>query len=106
MVSGAIIYPPPVSDFLRVLQSLQQRGVPFVLVDTAFEALEADSVTTDSHAMGKEALLYLLDRGHRRIGLVDLTADSANYLSMREGIAEALREYGMHFDELPRYVTD
>ncbi len=106
MVSGAIIYPPPVSDFLRVLKLLKERGVPMVLVDTAFDELQVDSVTTDSHAMGREALLYLLDRGHQRIGLVDLTADSANYLQMRQGITEALAEYGLHFDQLPRYITD
>ncbi|MAX26396.1 MAG: hypothetical protein CMJ19_18035 [Phycisphaeraceae bacterium] len=106
MVSGAIIYPPPVSDCLRVLKSLQQRGVPFVLVDTEFDELSVDSVTTDSHAMGRDAMLYLLDRGHRRIGLVDLTADSSNYQQMRQGISDALGEYGLHFDELPRYVTD
>jgi LacI family transcriptional regulator len=89
-----------------VLEALKRRGVPFVLVDTAFDALEADSVTTDSHAMGLEAMLYLLDRGHRRIGLVDLSADSATYQQMRSGITEALAGYGMHFDEVPRYVTD
>ena len=106
MVSGAIIYPPPVSDFLPVLKTLKQRGVPFVLVDTAFDGLEVDSVTTDSHAMGLEAMRYLLDRGHRRIGLIDLSADSANYQQMRSGISEALAGYGMRFDKLPRYVTD
>lgn len=106
MVSGAIIYPPPVSDFLRVFMMLKQRGVPFVLVDTAFDELEVDSVTTDSHALGLEAMLYLLDRGHRRIGLVDLSADSANYQQMRAGITDALAGYDIHFDELPRYVTD
>lgn len=106
MVSGAIIYPPPVSDFVRVLKTLKQRGVPFVLVDTAFDELEVDSVTTDSHAMGMEAMLYLLDRGHRHIGLVDLSADSENFQQMRLGITEALAGYGIHFDQLPRYVTD
>ena len=106
MVSGAIIYPPPVSDFLPVLKTLKQRGVPFVLVDTAFDEFEADSVTTDSYAMGLEAMLYLLDRGHRRIGLIDISADSDNYQQMRSGISEALAGYGLRFDELPRCVTD
>ncbi|MFG0247788.1 MAG: substrate-binding domain-containing protein [Phycisphaeraceae bacterium JB051] len=106
MISGAIIYPPPVSEFLDVLQSLKQRGVPFVLVDTAFDELECDSVTTDAYSMGRDAMLYLLDRGHRCIGLVELSADSANYQQMRQGISQALSEYDLNINQLPVHVTD
>lgn len=105
-VAGAIIYPSPMLDFVDVLRKLASRGVPHVLVDTAFDSLVVDSVTTDCRAMGLHAMQYLLDRGHRKIGVIELSANSSSFDELRAGMDEALAGYGLSYESLPRIVTD
>lgn len=105
-VSGAIIYPPPLNSFIEPLRALRRRGVPFVLVDTALESLDVDSVTTDRLELGRMAFGYLLERGHRKIGVVDHTGDAASHVEIREGADEVLRKFGLSFAELPRVAIN
>lgn len=101
-VSGAIIYPPPLNSYVEPLRNLRRRGLPFVLVDTQLESLDVDSVTTDRLEVGRLAIRYLLERGHRRIGIVDHTGDAPSHVEIREGADEVLRQYGLTFEALPR----
>ncbi len=101
-VSGAIVYPPPLNSFVEPLRALRRRGVPFVLVDTLLDSLDVDSVTTDRLAVGRMAFGYLLERGHRKIGVVDHTGDATSHVEIREGADEELRKYGLSFAGLPR----
>lgn len=101
-VSGAIIYPPPLNSFIEPLRALRRRGVPYVLVDTTLDSLDVDSITTDRLEVGRLAFGYLLERGHRRIGVVDHTGDAVSHVEIREGADEVLRRYGMSFAQLSR----
>lgn len=101
-VSGAIIYPPPLNSFVEPLRNLRRRGVPFVLVDTMLDSLDVDSVTTERLELGRMAFGYLLERGHRKIGVVDHTGDAMSHVEIREGADEILRKYGLTFASLPR----
>jgi len=105
-IAGAIIYPPPMSYFVKALRTLATRDVPHVLIDTAFAELNATSVTTDWFAMGLESMGYLLERGHRRIALVEQNADSTSFRELRGGMNEALRKVGLSYQQLPRFETD
>lgn len=105
-IAGAIIVPPPVNRYVEPLRDLRRAGIPFVLADTVPESLEADSVQTDRVQMGRMAFGYLLERGHRRIGVVDHSGDSLSHRELREGADEALRKAGQCFALLPRVVTD
>ena len=105
-VAGAIIVPPPVNRYTEPLRALRRAGVPFVLVDTVPESLEADSVQTDRVQLGRMAFGYLLERGHRRIGVIDHTGDTLTHRELREGADEALRAYGLCFADMPRMITD
>lgn len=105
-VAGAIIVPPPVNRYTEPLRALRRAGVPFVLVDTVPESLEVDSVQTDRVELGRMAFGYLLDRGHRRIGIVDHTGDTLTHRELREGADEALRGVGLRFSGMPRVITD
>lgn len=104
-VAGAVIYPPPLTSFVESLRALRDRGVPYVLVNTCFDELDVDAVVTDSTAIGRLAMRHVLERGHRRIGLVDHTADAASNQRVRRGMADALAEFGLDFDTLPRVRT-
>ncbi len=104
-VAGAIIYPPPLTSFVEPLRALRDRGVPFVLVNTCFDELDVDAVVPDSAAIGRMAMRHLLERGHRKIGLVDHTADAASNQRVRLGMAEELTKAGLDFATLPRVRT-
>jgi len=105
-VAGAIIVPPPVNRYTEPLRALRRAGVPFVLVDTVPESLDVDSVQTDRVQLGRMAFGYLLERGHRRIGVIDHTGDTLTHRELREGADEALRMFGLCFADMPRMITD
>ena len=105
-VAGAIIVPPPVNRYTEPLRALRRAGVPFVLVDTVPESLEVDSVQADRVQLGRLAFGYLLERGHRKIGIVDHTGDTLTHRELREGADEALRAVGLRFADMPRAITD
>jgi len=104
-VAGAIIYPPPINAYIPPLLELRRRGVPYVLVDSEFDSIGADSVTVNQFEMGKMAMEYLLAKGHTRIGIVDLSVD-VGLQKVRMGAADVLRTAGIDFDALPRIITD
>jgi LacI family transcriptional regulator len=101
-VAGAVIYPPPVKSYVDSLRELRRRGVPYVLVNTAFAALDVDAVTTDAVKMGAMAMEHLLSRGHRRIGIVGDTGDCLSATEREEGAEQALHEAGLSLATLPR----
>lgn len=106
-ISGAVIYPPPFREVVPSLRELRRRGIPFVLVNTMFEELQADAVVCDWHAVGRLMLEELLTCGHRRIGLVDLSQQtSASFTECRRGAREILGEHGLDFKTLPSISGD
>ena len=105
-VAGAIIVPPPVNRYTEPLRALRRAGVPFVLVDTVPESLDVDSVQADRVLLGRLAFGYLLEHGHRQIGVIDHTGDTLTHRELREGADEALRTAGLCFADMPRVITD
>lgn len=102
-IAGSIIYPPLMNKVLPALQELQRRRVPAVLIDTVPEGLDGmDSFTSDNVAMGEMAMEYLLSRGHRKIGIVDIDTDVLSVKHIRIGIAKACSKYGIEYDSIPR----
>jgi len=75
---------------------LEQKAVPIVLVD-AYATLEKyDAVVSDNVGGAYQAVCYLIQRGHRHIGLVGCCPDG--YPSLRErrqGYIQALKEHDL-----------
>jgi LacI family transcriptional regulator len=72
---------------------LLQRRIPTVLVDGYSENQDFDSVLSDNFRAAYHAIEYLLDKGHRHIGLVG--SDDLSFPSLRErrnGYLRALKE--------------
>lgn len=106
MVMGAILYPPPMNEYVPVLKRLAARGIPYVLIHTELDGLSANTVQADRFSLGKLAFDHILAAGHRRIGVVDHNGDAATNRRLRDGADQALRAYGMRLSDLPRYITD
>ena len=68
-VEGLIVSPASVTDVAHLKQA-QDQGVPVVLLDRRLPGLGVDSVVVDNQAAAYDAVIHLLELGHRRIGLL------------------------------------
>lgn len=75
------------------------RHIPVVAVDAFVAASECDAVLTDNLRGAYDAVKFLIEQGHSRIGLVGSTTTSSEHPSIserRKGYLKALGEYGIH----------
>lgn len=75
---------------------LRQKAMPIVLVDAYALSEKYDAVVSDNVHGAYQAMSYLIQRGHRHIGMVGSCPDG--YPSLRErrqGYVQALKEHGL-----------
>lgn len=97
--AAAIIYAPEMSerDF-RLLDAYADR---FVLTEGWSDASAFDAVATDSEASAYQAVRYLLERGHRRIGYLAGEPRLHAYRLRGRGYRRALVDAGIDCTDLP-----
>lgn len=81
------------------IQKLAQQGVPFVCVDRRAAGVEADAVLSDNVGGAYTATQHLIERGHRRIGIVLGIRGATTTEERLAGYRQALEEAGIHFSE-------
>ena len=82
---------------------LNQKAVPIVLVDAYALSEKYDAVVSDNVSGAYQAVSYLIERGHRHMGIVGTCPDG--YPSLRErrqGYIQALKDHGL----TQTYFTD
>ena len=67
-VDGIITIPTSTSS--AYLDSTVRRGIPVVLIDRSFSDREWDSVLVDNVQASRDAVKLLIEKGHRKIGIV------------------------------------
>jgi LacI family transcriptional regulator len=86
-------------------RALSDAQIPVVLIDRRIDGIQADQITAD-HAVGTEhATRYLVQRGHRRIGLVTAPIGQWTGRERRRGYAQALTDNGLDAESYARHVT-
>lgn len=95
-VSGIILAPSghEATDIRRLVGA----GMTVVLIDRAMPELGVSSVLVDNFAGAQRATQYLLDLGHRRIGVIAGAPDVSTARERVEGYTAALAEAGVSFD--------
>jgi len=73
--------------------------MPLVFVDRSVPGAQADSVTLDNERGGYAATRYLIELGHRRIGLVATPTTHSVGDERRAGYVKALREFNIPVDQ-------
>ena len=102
-VDGLIIAPTGANA--ELLSRMQASGVPVVLVDRRCPGLDAPLVGIDNRQAAYEATRYLIELGHRRIGLVAGLSHVSTITERVEGFRQAHREASLEIDEeLIRYT--
>jgi len=65
-----------------------------------------DAVIADGFAMGRMGFAHLVEKGHRRIGIIDTTSDERIAQDVRKGATAALQKVGIAFKDLPRICNN
>lgn len=56
--------------------------------------------------MGFESMKHLLQNGHRNIGIIGLDSTVFSYRELLGGFRDAMEQYDMDFDKLPKLMSD
>lgn len=81
------------------VRSLQEQGLPFVLMGRTLAGAEADSLVTDSFGGACDAVMHLIDHGYRRIGFIGGPTSSRQSGIRLRAYREAHRDRGWSMDE-------
>lgn len=98
------------ADEPELFADLHRQGVPFVLVDRFFDALDCARVHADDRLVGELAARHVLELGHRRVAFLKgppVSPSIQRLEGFREALAAAgvepppeyLRQAGFGFDE-------
>jgi LacI family transcriptional regulator len=96
-VDGIILM--PVSNEGSHVAEIIKEGMPLVLIDRLLEGVDCDAVVSDNINGAYRAVEYLINKGHRRIGII---SGPSNIFTARErfnGYVRALNDYKIPLDE-------
>jgi LacI family transcriptional regulator len=96
-VSGVIL-PPPICESAVVLSELARAAVPTVALGSGTFVAGISRVRVDDFRAAREITLYLIARGHRRIGFIRGDPNQSASLHRQEGFNAALQESGLKLD--------
>lgn len=90
-VDGIVLSPSPENEAMLV--KLADEGLAMVLVESNMTAVDAPRINVDNQLAAHQATTYLLELGHRRIGIVagiqSLPSGRDRLLGYRSALAEA-----------------
>lgn len=93
---------PDLSDYPRLLGS----HLPIIAIDRYPQGLEIDSVVVTNRDGAKEAVEYLLELGHERIGLINGPKQNINSIERQFGYEQAFETRGLKSDKKLIQYTD
>jgi LacI family transcriptional regulator len=97
MTEGLLLLLPLDPD--AYLQSLREKQFPYVVIDRQGFDDFSPTVTANNVRGAKEAVQYLLELGHTRIGFIAGTASTSSSRDREDGYRAALAEAGIPTDD-------
>ncbi|GAB4547991.1 MAG: LacI family DNA-binding transcriptional regulator [Anaerolineae bacterium] len=95
LTDGLLLIVPLVTDYLKALQEQQ---FPYVLIDQSDPSNQSDVIDATNWQGALDATNYLIDLGHRRIGLITGLMQISSAVERLEGYKAALAARGIAFD--------
>lgn len=96
-VDGFIIMPVGLDD--THISHLVQDGFAVVLLDRCFEDLEISSVVVDNYTGSYEAVEHIIQKGHRKIAIIQGLPNTSTNTARVKGYRDALTDYGISVNE-------
>jgi len=97
-IDGMIIAPTR-DGTSPAIQELAKKKIPFVFVDRKAKGVEVPAVLSDNVGGAYQATKYLIEHGHRRIGIILGIPGSTTTEERLAGYRRALEEAGIPFSE-------
>jgi DNA-binding LacI/PurR family transcriptional regulator len=98
-VDGIIIATRETDSGNELLANLTNHNLPMVVIGRYWQHPRVDRVTADHHKGAYEAVKYLIEAGHKRIGFVGVTLANGSELQRFQGYLQALRDHNLAIDE-------
>jgi LacI family transcriptional regulator len=100
-VDGIILSPTAAPDgaVSKAAKLITERGVPIVLIDRLVPGIRVPTVAADNIGGAFEATKFLLQLGHRRIGIIVGRKALDSMVARVEGYRRALASVGAAFDQ-------
>lgn len=95
-VDGVIITPTGYEQ--PIYTQFNQQAIPLVFIDRKPPGVEGSFVGVDNHSASYQATRYLIDLGHRRIGLVSLIPQTSAVRARIAGFHAAMESAGIPID--------
>lgn len=105
-VAGVIICASDETTSCEVVRTLIDAEVPVVALDRKLPGLAVDTILADNVGAIRSATAYLINAGHRRIGLISGPDYLAPGRERRQGYEQALAEHGLPLDRSIVKITD
>jgi LacI family transcriptional regulator len=84
------------------LKTITSLGIHVVLFDRKMEGLRVDVIAEDSRSVSEEAVDYLIEKGHRHIGIISGPLAVITAKERYEGVVAGFERHGLTLDN--RYV--
>lgn len=98
MLDG-IILPPPLSEYLPLLDALDEAGLRYVRVGPGLELDRSAYVSIDDYKATYEMTEHLIKEGHRNIGFIKGDCHQGVAANRFRGFSDALAHYGISMEE-------
>ncbi len=96
-VDGIILM--PVSNKGSHVAKIISEGIPLVLIDRLLDGVECDAVVSDNINGAYRAVEYLINKGHRKIGIISGPTEIFTARERFNGYVRALNDYKIPIDE-------
>ncbi|MBQ9064595.1 MAG: LacI family DNA-binding transcriptional regulator [Blautia sp.] len=96
-VDGLVIVPTDIQG--RNLREFLKSEKPLILIDRRIQGIHCDSVLVDNRSAASEAVLHLIKKGHRNIGIIGGPRDVFTSQERLDGYAAAHRMAGIPVQE-------
>jgi LacI family transcriptional regulator len=97
-VDGFIIAPTENSE--KQIHYLGSQNIPFVLIDRYFPDIHTNYVTTDNYQASYNAILHLINTGHKKIAMIAYKNNLVHMEERKRGYTEALKHNNL-LSEVP-----
>lgn len=82
----------------NLIQLMQEANIPCIFLDQILKTCTLDSVTSNNYESAYEMTRYLIQHGHKRIGVIGGPADSYTAMERIRGFRQACLEHGISED--------
>ena len=89
----------PVTKSGRHLKNIIKKNIPLILIDRKLDDISCDCVVVDNAGAAEKAVEYLIENGHRKIGMLSGNKDIYTARERISGYCSALEKHGIALNE-------